>query len=405
VAGALIGDIRVPGSRVAILADGGGSGVVACDVLTAHGFQIPTLSDELSAALSAALGPEATIRNPVDLAGAGPRDYWTYERAARVLLSSDEADVVLLTGFFGGYSRQSEDACRRETDVAHAVGRVRWETGRTLLVQTMYAQSEPAQALRAEHVAVYREIEAAAGVLATVARRERPRRGVPDLPPAAAPFDGGYHAARQLFAAAGVAFPDARWAADAAAARAAADELGGPLVLKALGLEHKSDGGGVVLGLAGPEEVERSARELETRLQPEGFSVERMVQAPGLELIVGALRDPRFGPIVLAGIGGVYAELLDDVAVGLAPVDEAQSEEMLRSLRGAPLLTGARGRAPLDIAAAARVLAAVSRVAAEHPEVAELEINPLLVTADGAVGLDARVVPAVSDVDREEERS
>jgi acetate---CoA ligase (ADP-forming) len=392
VATALAADVRAPGPRVAVLTDGGGSGVVACDVFTAHGFQIPSFSDELSAALSETLGPEATTRNPVDLAGAGPRDYWTYERAARVLLSSDEADIVVLTGYFGGYSRHSEDACRREVDVAQAVARARWESGRTLLAQTMYAQSEPARALRAGGVAVYREIEAAAGALATVARRERPRHGVPDLPPAATPFDGGYHAARELFAAAGVGFPDAHWAANAAEARAAADDLGGPLVLKALGLEHKSDAGGVVLGLAGAQDVERAARELERRLDPEGFSVERMVRSPGLELIVGALRDTRFGPIVLAGVGGVYAELLDDVAVGLAPVDDAQAGEMLRSLRGAPLLTGARGRAPLDISAAAQALAAVSRVAAEQPEVVELEINPLLVTADGAIGLDARVL-------------
>ena len=111
-----------------------------------------------------------------------------------------------------------------------------------------------------------------------------------------------------------------------------------------------------------------------------------------MELIVGARRDARFGPIALVGAGGLYAEILADVAVALAPLDAAQAEKLLRSLRVAPLLEGARGHAPLDIAAAARAAAALSSIAAEHPEIAEIEVNPLLVTPHGAIGLDARVV-------------
>ena len=121
--------------------------------------------------------------------------------------------------------------------------------------------------------------------------------------------------------------------------------------------------------------------------------------AEGIELIAGSRRDPRFGPIVLVGLGGLYAELLKDVAVALAPITEATARELLRSLRGAPLLTGARGRGPLDMAAAAAALAALSYVAAARPEIAEIEINPLLVTADGALGLDARIVLAKGETD------
>ena len=98
--------------------------------------------------------------------------------------------------------------------------------------------------------------------------------------------------------------------------------------------------------------------------------------------------------MALAGIGGVYAEVLRDVAVALAPLDEAAAELLLLSLRAAPLLRGARGRAPVDLGAAAGALAALSRVAAAHPEIAELEVNPLLALPDGAVGLDARIVLA-----------
>jgi acetate---CoA ligase (ADP-forming) len=121
--------------------------------------------------------------------------------------------------------------------------------------------------------------------------------------------------------------------------------------------------------------------------------VEEMADlAAGVELIVGGRWDARFGPVVLVGTGGTATEVLADAAVALGPVDEAEARRMLRRLRTAALLDAHRGRAALDIAAVARTVAAVSRFAAAHPEIAELELNPLLVTPDGAVALDARIV-------------
>jgi hypothetical protein len=117
--------------------------------------------------------------------------------------------------------------------------------------------------------------------------------------------------------------------------------------------------------------------------------------AEGVELIIGCRQDARFGPVVLVGIGGVYAELLRDVQTALAPVDAAHGAEMLRSLRGAQLLTGTRGRGPLDLEAAAEALAEISLFAARHPEIQEVEINPLLVLPSGVQALDARCVLAL----------
>jgi acyl-CoA synthetase (NDP forming) len=134
---------------------------------------------------------------------------------------------------------------------------------------------------------------------------------------------------------------------------------------------------------------------MEVRLGPEGFAVERMVEAAGgVELIVGCRRDPRFGPLLLVGLGGIHAEVLRDTAVALAPTTADEAESLLRSLRAAPLLDGARGRASVDVRAAAEAAAALSRLAAERPELAEVEVNPLLALPEGAVGLDARVVYA-----------
>ena len=174
---------------------------------------------------------------------------------------------------------------------------------------------------------------------------------------------------------------------------AAADELRPPYVLKALGLLHKSDAGGVVVGIASRAALLDAHARLVAKLDPPSFSVEEMADLKdGVELIVGARWDPRFGPTVLVGMGGTATEVLRDVQVALAPVDENEAARMLGRLRTAPLLGEHRGRPAVDLAAAARAVARLSEYAAAHPEIAELEINPLLVTPSGATALDARIV-------------
>ena len=297
---------------------------------------------------------------------------------------------MLLTGYLGGYSATADELREPETDAARGLGRAAAEAGRPAIVQTMYWQEAPALALREAGVAVYREIGSALSSIVKIV--ERPSASpIPKLPaPEAAPADTGYFGARELLAAGGVPFPEARRAGTAAEAAAEADELGFPVVVKALGLVHKSDEGGVALGLVDAEAVAAAAGRMRA---PDGFSVERMVSAEtSAELIVGCRRDPRFGPVLLVGFGGILAELLQDVAVALAPAPAAQVEELLLGLRGAALLTGTRGRPSLAVDRAAEAAAAVSRVAAAHPALEALEVNPLLVTPTDAVGLDARAV-------------
>ena len=392
------GLIRCPpsrGRRIGIMGDGGGHGGIAASLAARAGLEVPELSPVTVAALRAQLPPTASCSNPVDLAGGGEADIRNFERTAGTLLESGEVDAVLLTGYFGGYGEYAEVFADPEMAAGTALAAAAATAGRPLIVQTMYASSPPADALRRGGVPVYPAVEHAIDAMARLARWTEPsRREVPALPePAPRVTDPRYEAARSLLAHGGVSFIAQQTVDSPAAARDAAAAIGYPIVLKALGALHKSDGGGVRLGLSNSEELAAAYAEIDARLHPEAFSVEAMAPiADGVELLIGTRWDPRFGPVALAGLGGVYAEVMRDVAVSLAPVSDAQAQTMLRSLKAFPLLDGARGRPALDVAAAASALAALSQVAAAHPEIAELEVNPLLVLPGGALGLDARMI-------------
>jgi acetate---CoA ligase (ADP-forming) len=384
------------GRRIAVLADGGGHGSIAAGVAAEAELELPELGDALAASLHAQLPTGAAVANPVDLAGGAERDVHTFDRLSRELLGSGEIDALLITGYFGGYREYGEAVAEQELRAAELIGEAAVATGRPAVVHTMYPRGPVAVALRAAGVPVYASVEQSAGALRRlVAAGAVAATGVPTLP---APDDelvqsAGYEAARALLAGAGVPFVAQRTVAGAAEAVAAAAEIGYPVVLKALGRVHKSDGGGVALAIADDAQLAGVYEDFATRLAAPRCSLERMAPlTEGLELLIGARWDPRFGPVVLAGSGGVYAEVLRDTVLALAPVDETQARAMLDELRCAPLLHGARGRSPLDVAAAAAALAALSRVAAAHSELTELEINPLLVLPAGALALDARAV-------------
>ena len=392
---ALLAPYRPRGSRVAVVGDGGGYGAIASDLLGEHGIELPVLSEPTQATLREILPPTAPTVNPVDLAGAGEQDVFSFARTTHALLEADDADAVLFTAYFGGYSALSDEMRDREVAVAELLAEAVGATGKPLVVHTMYASSPAADALRAARVPVYRVIESAVDAVAALVADAAPAPASLQALPAAAPpvTDASYPAARAALAEAGVPFVPSRTVSSREEALAAAEELGFPVALKALGMLHKSDAGAVVLGLGDELELAQAFDDLVARLAPESLSVEASESvAMGFELLVGARRDPRFGPLVVVAAGGLHAELLRDVAVALAPVDETAAEQLVHSLVSAPLLTGARGRTPLDVAAAARAVAALSRFAAAHPEIAEVEINPLLVRRDGAVGLDARIV-------------
>jgi acyl-CoA synthetase (NDP forming) len=386
---------RPRGRRVAVLADGGGHASLASDVAEARGLDVAEFAPPVVQALRELLPPSAGTTNPIDLAGAGEQDITSFARVLDVVLGADGVDAVLMTGYFGGYGAYGETFAAAEVDVARRMAELASAHGKPVLAHTMEAASPAAGELHERGVPVFRAVDDAARTLGLLAAgTSRLQAGVPPLPPAAAPVaDDGYWTARELLRGAGLPFPDARLVRTEDEAAAAAAAIGGPVVLKALGLLHKSDAGGVALGLASEAQVRGAHADMEARLSPPGYCVEAMADLrDGVELIVGVQRDPRFGAVAMVGLGGVLTEVLRDVAFALAPVDAGVARRMLDRLTASPLLHGVRGRPAVDVDAAAAAIARVTEVAAAHPELASLEVNPLLARPDGALALDARVV-------------
>jgi acetyl coenzyme A synthetase (ADP forming)-like protein len=406
---ALLGAQPLPrGARVAIVTNAGGPGIACADACAGAGLRVEPLSRSVRRRLRPNLPEHAALGNPVDMiASASPEDFRrTIEHVAA------ERDVDAVVAIF------IPPLVTRAADVAAAVraaGAATAAAGVPLLAVFMAAtDGELATLAAGGSVPVYGTPEEAARALGHVARYAAWRRAGPDEPPdldvdadavaavlAHALKDGGDWLApgdvERVLGAYGIPLVASRFAASATAAGRSAAELGGPVALKAVapGLVHKADAGGVALGLEGQAAVTRAARAMAARVhaaghETEGFVVQRMAR-PGTELIVGIVGDPDFGPVVACGAGGHAVELLGDVAVRLAPLGPRAADEMLRSLRTFPLLDGYRGAPPADLAAVEDVLLRVSALAAAHPEIAELDCNPLHAGADGAVVLDARI--------------
>jgi len=206
--------------------------------------------------------------------------------------------------------------------------------------------------------------------------------------------------AKAMLAEFGVAVTDTRLASSVDEAAAIAAELGYPVALKVVADEitHKTDVGGVELGIADADELRAAARRIHEAVAaaapgvaPAGLSVQPMA-APGTEVILGITQDQQFGPVLMFGLGGVFVEVLKDVAFRVVPLEPRDASEMIREIQGFPVLEGFRGTEPADLAAIERMLLQLSEFAEAHPEVAELDLNPVFARADGAIAVDARIV-------------
>lgn len=390
------------GRRVAIVTNSGGPGVLATDACAGAGLELATLSGATQAVIAEAAGPNAAVTNPVDLvASATPA---IFETAVAAALGDDGVDavVVIATPTFAAQPDEVGVAIGRAaagTDKPVVAGFLAWPEMPPLLSDDVPAFAAPEPAVRAlGRAADYGEwrrrdpgtvpeldgidVDAAQEVIDGVLRADPSGRWLdPDE-------------VDRLLGAFGLPLVSTRTVDSAAAAVEAADQLGYPVVVKASGpkILHKSDVDGVHLDLRTGDEVEAAVAAMHARLGDDltGVVVQPQVAA-GVEMIVGVTHDPLFGPLVMAGLGGIAVELLGDRGFRIVPVTDRDAAELVRSLRGAPLLFGYRGRPPADVDAFERVILRTARLAGELPEVAEVDLNPVIVSATGATVVDARV--------------
>ncbi len=394
------------GPRVAIVTNAGGPGIMCADACEAGGLQVPELPEALRETLGGFLAPEAALANPVDLIATASADQ--YRRAITTLAEWDGIDA-LITIFIRPLLTQAED-------VAAAIGVALDEMPRQIPVQTVFMSPRDhavASGLGAAPTHLFPED--AARALSRVMRHVRWRSRPAGEPSHFVDVHGDEAAAllaealssehewlgisecTRLLGCYGIAVPE--WRADPRplGVAAAAAELGGPIALKAqgAGILHKSEIGAVRVGLSGEAEVCEAAGQMAEALAGAGlevdqFIVQRMIEG-GVELLVGVVADPVFGQVLACGAGGTQAELLKDVAVRVCPLSPVEAKEMIRSLAIFPALEGYRGAPAADLGALEDLLLRLAAMVNAHPEIAELDLNPVIANGEGAVAVDARI--------------
>jgi acetyltransferase len=352
---------------------------------------------------------EASIRNPLDMIASATPGGYTHALTALLADPAIDAVVPIFVPPFGV----------RQEDVADAiVTAALTNTSKTVLAVLMGREGLTAGRADLQRVGIptYVFPESAARALAALSRHvEWARRPLPeyddviaDTARARTIIDTARTERREklteieslnLLTAYGLHVADARLVATAAEIPAAVAALGFPLAMKIVSpdITHKTDVGGVMLQLGSESAVrdayERMLRRVRTHAPAAritGMMLQRMVSG-GHEMIVGMSRDEKFGPLVMFGLGGILVEALHDVVFRIAPVSRAEASEMIAGIRGAQILAGVRGEAPANVPALENAIARVSQLAIECPDITELDVNPLLVSQNGALALDARV--------------
>jgi acyl-CoA synthetase (NDP forming) len=398
---ALLSHQPVPrGARVAILTNAGGPGILAADACEANGLELTTLSEASHEELRSFLPAAASVGNPVDMLASASPDH--YRRALQIILRDPQVDSVIAIFI--------PPLVTDPTAVAGAIAEgARSVSDKPVLGVFMRAEGAPSALAP---IPAYAFPEPAALALARVTAYGQWRSRPVDPPPVVEGFDrerartivervmargGGWATPEEvdgLLSAAGIPSPASRVAPSLKEAIHAAREMGYPVALKALGptLLHKTERGGVKLDLTDEAALCAAYADFNTRFGTDMTSVlvQRMVPR-GVEMIVGAVQDPSFGPLIACGSGGVLVDVLSDTAFRLHPLRGADARDMIDELRGSKLLRGYRGAPPADEAALRNVLLRVSELVGMAPEIQELDLNPVMVLTSGACVADARL--------------
>jgi acyl-CoA synthetase (NDP forming) len=400
VAYACAGGVYPKSPRLGAVTLSGGVGIQMADAAAELGLELPRMPDAAQQKILAMI-PFAGPANPVDTTAQVVNDWTMFTTILGIV--ADEGAVDSVVSFLAHMGTMPGLMDRLKP----AFLEVRQRFPDRVFVLCARMPREMADEFTALGFLVFEDPNRAIAAVAALARLHAGfaafRPAAPAAQADAKPLPAGpinEAEAKRVLAEAGVPFAPERVAQTRDAAVAAAREIGFPVVLKVLSADiaHKSEAGGVVLGLGDTEAVASGydammgrVREREPGARLEGALVARMI-AGGVETVIGVKRDPVFGPVVMFGLGGVYVEVLKDVTLRLAPVDRAGAMAMIRGIKGFALLAGARGKSPVDLDALAEAIVVLSRFGAAHPEVASAEINPFIALPAGGVAVDALIL-------------
>ncbi len=409
---------------IAILADGGGHATIASDLLTDYGVKIPTLKRKTQERLKELLPPNASVKNPVDVAGAADTDPSQFADWAETILQDERIGGLLIVGLFGGYAIRFAERLRFiEEDAAHRMGKLVKKTGKPIVLQSLYDFAKPhsLELLKYYDIPVYGSLDIACRCISVLCdyghKLEGPHRKASFV------FHWGKHAkdegqaiidhalkeGREVLleheGKALLALHDApvsadRLARDAEEAVRIAEGMNGEVALKIVSPDilHKTEASGVTLYLKEPEEIRNaynqiieSAKKYKKDAEIMGCVVSPMA-GDGVEVIIGTKVDPQFGPVIMFGIGGILVEVVKDVSFRVLPISSKAPYKMMKEIKSYPILNGVRGRPPVDQEAIAQLLLKVSEIIEAYPQIQEMDLNPVIAHESGLTIVDVRII-------------
>jgi acetyltransferase len=414
----------IKNNKIAILADGGGHATIAADLLTDLGIDIPELSDKTQDRLRKILPQAASVPNPVDVAGGTDADPSVFADCAEIILKDSNIDGLLIVGLFGGYGiRFAESLALMEEDAAHQMGKMVKKRNKPIVLHSLYASERPhaLELLQYYDIPVYDSLDVAVRCISVLAEygnylnsyhtktkfflnwgekakvegtniiqtaRKEGRRSLLE------------NEAKRLLAVHGAAVPEDFLAQTADEAIEFAGSIGGDVVLKIVSPDilHKSDAGGVRIKLRTDKEIRKAfdeiiinARNFNPHADIRGVLVSPMA-AEGVEVIVGTKYDDQFGPVIMYGLGGIMVEILKDVSFRVLPITPTDAKKMIQETKSYPILSGARGKPPLDQKSIRKLLLLGSEIVEAYPDIEEMDLNPVIVHETGMSIVDARII-------------
>ena len=400
------------GNRVAVLTNAGGPGILATDALIGHGLKMAELADDTRQRLREMLPEEASVNNPIDMISTATQDH--YHAALEILLQDENVDAVMVIFV--------TPILVKSIDVAHKIAQVLHQHPNKTVVTCLMGHEgvlSGVEELERHKIPVYRFPESAARALAAMAeyrRFQERREGKLMTYPvdsqrvaeilSQAQREGRAHLSnrevQQVLKAYGFQLAEYRVVRNEDEAVAFARELGTPVVVKVMSSDiiHKTDVGGVQVDLRNEQDIRKAFAAIRHNIKEkfpeavvEGFVVQEMIR-DAKESVLGISSDPKCGPVLMFGLGGIYVEVLQDVSFRIAPLTDEDAREMIHSLRSYPLLKGVRGEKPVSVEMIVENLLRLSQLAVDFPAIKELDINPMMLTADpaGCKVVDARII-------------